>query len=229
MEISQLENLNHHAYCLVGNDSTRLQLTSLLREKDSIFATGNADFFDKKYDTFTIDDARELKEQSGIKPIADGIKKIFILSMNGITVEAQNALLKLLEEPAEYSHFFLITPSAHLLLPTVKSRLLFIQLDKEKGNENSNIATLDEARKFLKSNTKSRLEFIKSLLDDISKEKQNKQDAIDFLNDVEQVTYEDVGIKKGKRMLETIDMARKYANDRAPSLKMLLESVALVR
>ena len=81
----------------------------------------------------------------------------------------------------------------------------------------------------MKSNTKNRLGFVKSLLDDISKEKKNKQDVINFLNDIEKATYEDIGVKKGRQMLEAIDLARKYANDRAPSLKMLLESVALVK
>lgn len=229
MKTSLLENLSHHAYCLIGNNFARVRLISLLEKKHFISAERNADFIDKTYDTFTIDDARELKEQSGIKPMAEGIKKIFILTMNGITVWAQNALLKLLEEPAEYSHFFLIIPSAHLLLPTVKSRISFIQLDKEKSEVNSDTAALDEARKFLKLDTKKRLEFVKNLLDDILKEKKNKQDAINFLDNIEQAVYGDIGIKKGKRILETIDIARKYANDRAPSLKMLLESVALVK
>ena len=76
-------------------------------------------------------------------------------------------------------------------------------------------------------NTPKRLEIVKSLIDDISKEKKSKQDAINFLNDIEKVVYEDLGVEKGKRMLETIDLARKYAHDRAPSLKMLLEYVAL--
>ena len=228
MKISGLEKLNHHAYYLTGNNSARVRLISLLGKKHSIHMEWNSDFIDKTYDTFTIDDARKLKEQSGIKPVAEGIKRIFILTMNGITVEAQNALLKLLEEPAEYSHFFIIIPSAHLLLPSVKSRISFIQLDKEESEVDSNMETLAEARKFLKSDTKKRLEFVKNLLDDILKEKKNKQDAVNFLNDIEQVTYEEIGTKKGKRILETIDTARKYANDRAPSLKMLLESVALV-
>ena len=81
----------------------------------------------------------------------------------------------------------------------------------------------------MKLDTKKRLEFVKNLLDDILKEKKNKQDAINFLDNIEQAVYGDIGIKKGKRILETIDIARKYANDRAPSLKMLLESVALVK
>jgi hypothetical protein len=229
MKLSDLEKLNHHAYCLIGGDKMRVLLLSLLEKKHLVSALGNSDFIDRTYDTFTIDDARELKEQSGIKPIAEGIRKIFILTMNGITVEAQNAMLKLLEEPAEYSHFFIIIPSAHLLLLTVKSRLSFIQINNKEDEIGSNTNELVEVRKFLKSNTAKRLEYIKNLLDDIAKEKKNKQDAVNFLNNVEQAVYEDLGVKSGRRMLETIDIARKYANDRAPSLKMLLESVALVK
>jgi DNA polymerase III delta prime subunit len=213
--------LTHHAYCLIGSDSVHDELTSLLEKTHKIVARGNPDFTDRKYLNFTIDDARELKSIHETRPVNSNGKKISVLTMNGITVEAQNALLKLLEEPAEYAHFFLIIPSAHLLLPTVKSRLSFIETEKIES-----AGDLEEAKKFLELSPAKRLETIKSLLDDISKEKKTKQDAINFLNNVEQVVYEK-GVAKSRAALEAIENARRYMNDRAPSLKMLLEYLAL--
>ncbi len=234
MNISQLGVLNHHAYCFIGDDSIIDHLISFLRKNHSIVIEGNSDFSVKKYDSFAILDARDLKEQSGTRPVSAETRKIFVLQMNGITIEAQNALLKLLEEPAEYAHFFIIIPSAHLLLPTVKSRLSFVDTEsidgKESNNSNdSNEVNLAEARRFLKLNTAKKLEYVKNLVDDISKEKKMKQNAINFLNDIEKAVYTDLGARKGTHVLETIDTARKYANDRSPSLKMLLESVALMK
>ncbi len=226
--------LSHHAYYLVGNDTDRVGLLSLLENSHNITAQANPDFFDRAYQTFTIDDAREVKTFHGTRPVTETGKKIFVLQMNGATVEAQNALLKLLEEPAEYAHFFIIIPSAHLLLPTVKSRMQMIETRDEKGskekNKESNIIDLEilqSAKKFVTSSKVKRLEEVKKLIDDISKEKKTKQDAIDFLNTIQVVIYEEKGVKEGKSALEAIEIARNYIHDRAPSVKMLLEYVAL--
>ncbi len=222
---SVLKNLSHHAYCLVGGQSLVSELKSVLEKKHKISAQANPDFFDRAYNNFTIDDARDIKSLAGTRPIGESAKKIFILQMNGITVEAQNALLKLLEEPSDYAHFFLIIPSTHLLLPTIKSRISFIETSADESGENDEV--LAEARKFIKLSPAKRIDYLKGLLDDISKEKKVKQDAIVFLNAVESVVYKERGAKSGLQALQSIEVARKYMSDRAPSLKMLLEYVAL--
>jgi DNA polymerase III delta prime subunit len=233
-------NLPHHANLIVGNAQTRDQLISTLEKKHKIIAQGNPDFFIRNYETFTIDDAREIKLLHSTRPVGGDsekrgtAKKIFILTMNGATVEAQNAMLKLLEEPAEYAHFFLIVPSAHLLLPTVKSRMSEMELEEgSKKNDGKStrdaLATksIDEARAFLKATQTKRLDIVKKLVDEISKEKKTKQDAIIFLDAVQEIVYTEKGVKNGKSSLEAIETARNYLNDRAPSVKMLLEYVAL--
>ncbi len=220
----QLSSLSHHAYGLVGTTETRDELISILEKKHKITVQGNPDFYIRKYETLTIDDAREIKSLHSNRPVSDS-KKIFVLTMNGITIEAQNALLKLLEEPAEYAHFFLVIPSAHLLLPTVKSRLSLIQGSGSPQETDADL--IKEAEAFVKANQTKRLDIVKALVDAISKEKKTKQDAIDFLNAVQEVIYKDKGAKEAKSVLEAIEVARNYLNDRAPSVKMLLEYVAL--
>lgn len=220
----ELKTLSHHASLLVGSEETRAELVSILEKKHKISTHGNPDFFNLKYETFTIENARDLKSLAGTKPMNEGVYKIFILTMNGITVEAQNGLLKLLEEPAEYIRFFLIVPSAHILLPTVKSRLSLIGNDS-KSQSDSKLSA--EAKEFVKATPAKRLEIVKELMDEISKEKKTKQDAIDLLNDIEAFVYKENGAKDAMQSLKAIDTARKYLNDRAPSVKMLLEFVAL--
>ena len=224
----KIKELSHHAYAFIGGDSLHDELVTFLKEAHSISAQANPDFFQKKYEVFTIDDARELKSIHETRPIHASGKKIFVVVANGITVEAQNALLKLLEEPAEYAHFFLILPSAHLILPTVKSRLSFVTTGTHDGNRSSGNASASAAASaFIKTSASARIEIIKKLLEDIAKEKKTKQDAITFLDDIQNLIYIERGVVNGKATLEAIEIARTYMNDRAPSMKMLLEYVAL--
>lgn len=220
-----LKDLSHHAYLLIGTEAIQADLISILEKTHHVKVHGNSDFIQRAYQNLTIDDARELKSLAEIKPITAEGKRIFIIATNAITIEAQNALLKILEEPASYVHFFLILPSAHLLLPTVKSRLSIVATDSRA--DESAATALTEAKKFLALSTPKRLEYIKSLVEDITKEKKTKQQAIDFLNDVQQVIYQSGDIKSVTKPLEAIETARRYINDRAPSVKMLLEYVAL--
>ena len=230
MKAKQLNDLSHHAYLLIGDVSNSDQLISLIEKTYKTSAQGNPDFYIRNYETFTIDDSREIKALHNSRPTVNSNKKIFVLTMNGITIEAQNSLLKLLEEPAEYAHFFLVIPSAYLLLPTVKSRLSVIDnlysYEHKIGPE-----LLDQAKVFLKSNVTKRLDIVKKVVEEISKEKKTKQDAIDFVNAVESVIYEDCknidGLKKNKAALEAIGLVGNYIHDRAPSIKMLLEYMVL--
>ena len=45
-----------------------------------------------------------------------------------MTVQAQNALLKTIEEPPSYAVIFLLTENAEVLLPTIRSRCVMLKL-----------------------------------------------------------------------------------------------------
>lgn len=221
----QLNSLNHHAYCIVGGDMVHAEIISILEDKHKVKTKGNSDFFENIYENFTVDNARELKSIHDIKPAKEDGKRYFIVSIRSITVEAQNALLKLFEEPGEYAHFFIIIPSTDLLLPTVRSRMSIIDsFDKDIQDQDS----INEVKDFLGLSLKERLEFVKKLADDISKEKRIKKDAISFLDNLEICIRKEKGIKSGFKCLENIEIARKYIGNRSPSLKMILEFVAFL-
>lgn len=128
----------HHAYICEGEkDSIFPSICSFL-ENDLKFATkANPDFVYEEWDKFLISHARRLQEMQLNKTTNSG-RKIFIISFNFITREAQNALLKVLEEPTSGTHFFFITPSAHVFLDTVLSRIQLISDFKQKVNINVN-------------------------------------------------------------------------------------------
>ncbi len=93
-------------------------------------------------DDFKIEDAKEV--------IAEAYKseentKTLILGAKSFNVPAQNALLKILEEPPRNILFVLLAPNKSTFLPTVRSRLSLHQEHTPKEHEVLNISlkTLD--------------------------------------------------------------------------------------
>lgn len=69
-----------------------------------------------------IDDIRDLREKVKFAP-AEGRYKIYILDeAHQLTPDANNALLKTLEEPPAHVVFMLLTTEAHKIIPTIMSR-----------------------------------------------------------------------------------------------------------
>ncbi len=70
-----------------------------------------------------VDEIRtQVVEDADIRPYC-GKKKIYLIpDASKMTTQAQNALLKTLEEPPAYCHILLIADNADALLPTVQSR-----------------------------------------------------------------------------------------------------------
>ncbi len=82
-----------------------------------------------------IGDVREIIRLASLKP-NDGDKQIFIICNAGKLGEgAQNALLKIIEEPPETVAIFLLVETRASLLPTVLSRGQRIHLDGMRDNE----------------------------------------------------------------------------------------------
>ncbi len=82
---------------------------------------------DKK--TIGVEQVREtLIKESSIRPFTAKRKVFVVEDAEAMTVQAQNALLKVLEEPPDYAVFILLTESKEKLLDTVLSRTLKLQL-----------------------------------------------------------------------------------------------------
>jgi DNA polymerase III subunit delta' len=74
--------------------------------------------------SITIEQIRELKQFFILKPNASNEPRVAVIhSAELMTIEAQNALLKLLEEPPEHCYMILTTQQPSLLLTTIVSRL----------------------------------------------------------------------------------------------------------
>ena len=87
----------------------------------------------EKPNTISVDDIRtQVNNDIQIKPYS-GFYKIYIIAeADLLTVQAQNALLKTIEEPPEYAVIFLLTENAQGLLPTITSRCVMLTLRNVK-------------------------------------------------------------------------------------------------
>lgn len=75
----------------------------------------------------TIDQVRDLKRHIFQKPVKDKFKFVLIEQAEKLTIEAQNALLKILEEPPTHAIIVLEAHDKTALLPTIRSRVITIQ------------------------------------------------------------------------------------------------------
>lgn len=78
--------------------------------------------------SISVDDIREqLNSDIAIKPYSGKYKIYIIREANKMTEQAQNALLKTIEEPPEYAVIILITDNLDALLPTIQSRCVHLE------------------------------------------------------------------------------------------------------
>lgn len=83
----------------------------------------------EKPNTIGVEDIRgQINNDIGIKPYSSP-RKIYIMNEGEkMTVQAQNALLKTLEEPPEYAVILILTTNVEALLPTILSRCVVLNM-----------------------------------------------------------------------------------------------------
>ena len=82
-----------------------------------------------------IEQIRNLQKLIQEKPIISNRKVYIIDNADLMTKEAQNCLLKTLEEPPEYAVIILVGSNENLFLPTIKSRCMILHFDKISNEE----------------------------------------------------------------------------------------------
>lgn len=83
----------------------------------------------EKPNSISVDDIRtQVNNTVDIKPYQGPYKVYIIPQADLMTPQAQNALLKTIEEPPEYAVFLLLTENAETLLATINSRCVMLKL-----------------------------------------------------------------------------------------------------
>jgi DNA polymerase III delta prime subunit len=221
-----LENLSH-AYVIEGEREAGLLALRLLVESFGIATKANPDYHEYEYDALLLEHAQNLRREQGMYG-AEGAKKIFVIAFNAIFHEAQNALLKTLEEPTEHTHFFFLVRSSELLLPTVRSRMQVIRSQSSVGSHES--SEKNTGVEFLKAPLSERMNMIERMTKAKTDDKPKaKEAARNFLESLERALYKETpkvtfGVAEA---LQNVITAKRYLSDRSPSLKLLLEHLAL--
>src|SRR3989344_3051443 len=124
-----------------------------------------------------IDDVRNIQKKIFLKPFKGEKKAVVIIMRQGATIEAQNSMLKLLEEPPLSTLIFLVTDNYQGFLPTILSRNKLLDL-----NTNIPISKADDRihSNFLKNLGIFKIGERLKLAQDISKDKAG---AIEWLEE----------------------------------------------
>jgi DNA polymerase III delta prime subunit len=166
-----------HAYLIIGNSAEQIkleidQITRKVLGRDSGL-NQNPDILTFESQTsLKIADIRHLQKEVQFRPYQSKHKVIIINHAGNLTLPAQNALLKTLEEPPESTILILTAASKESLLPTILSRCQLIQI-----NQPADTDTLPEQiqllQQIIKGNAGERL----LIADGFSKD---KKQALEF-------------------------------------------------
>ncbi|MGI6563242.1 MAG: ATP-binding protein [Clostridia bacterium] len=97
-------------------------------------------------DHVSVDDIRNIQSDIVIRPMYSERKIYVITGGDTMTVQAQNCLLKTLEEPPGYAVIILLAEKSESLLPTVMSRVIHYELEKYTKEDLSAILAQNDIR-----------------------------------------------------------------------------------
>ncbi|NCU28092.1 MAG: hypothetical protein EOM85_00240 [Candidatus Moranbacteria bacterium] len=223
------ENL-YHSYLIEGSGENIFPvLVDYLLEKN-IIEEKDPDLFLREYESIGIDDGQEIKEWHNKMPTKNFGKKVCLLKTNFINREAEQSLLKILEEPGQNTVFFIVIPNASVLLETIKSRTHLVRYEDEYSNEMAKIVA-----RLVSSSVKDRVDIVAEII------KENKNDessgqlrryAIVLIQEIEKYFYSKFKNNPCDKniifILEELRKNKEYLNYPGASVKMILEYVSLI-
>lgn len=222
--------MNHHAFVIEAEAEQGIAVAQewLVREL-GMKVQSNPDVLVLRHGLLSVEDARKIAETAAGAPFS-GEHKAVIISANRMYHEAQNALLKLFEEPPPGLHLFAVLPSLGGLLPTLRSRVQELK-QIEKGAQK--VILPEIAEEFLKARKEKRSALIKKLTSgrDEEERRENREEAIVLVNGIEAAAY--AAMRGGKHtgaaeLLSDIATLRAHLYDRSAPVRMILEHLSLV-
>lgn len=233
---------NHHAY-LVETDSREKVFSFLKKEIVNTTKTSNEDLFL----SLQVFDIQKAKEVTDFGNLIFNEPHFILVSFYSINREAQNALLKFLEEAPKNLKIILISHSGAKILNTIYSRLYRLDYFENNENKNQNIYQ-SLAKDFLKTKKLSRMKMVEVVellekkdeyaLNFEDKERADREaveifllalyEEIFLLFKKEQITSTgSVKVKELENNLKDISEFLKYVKNNSSSGKTILEYLSL--
>lgn len=208
--VFSIHHMQHHAHLLVGTHDACFALVPAEHR------TGvDAEIIIEEQ--LSVDAARALRAKASQRPILSD-KRRFVISCARFTREAQNALLKLFEDPPVTAEFYLIAPRASALLPTLRSRLEMVLVPSDEKVVDTRVAP------FLAASYAERLAEIAGM-----QKAKDTEGMRTLIAGIERVLAADVSNASVDTRVHLVDvaLASMYAEVKGGSPKMLLEHLAL--
>ena len=226
----------HHAFVIEAEAEEGIAVAQAWAGKELEVSGGNnPDSNVLRYGLFSVADARRVTELAASAPFS-GESKVIIIAASRAYHEAQNALLKIFEEPPAGVYLFFIVPSLGGLLPTLRSRVQTLGTMYDLRGPTSDVGPRrsyipEIAQEFLKGTKEKRSALIKRLTSgkDDDKKRELRDEAIALVNGIEQAAY--AAKERGgsaAALLSDIATMRTHLYDRSAPVKMILEHLALV-
>ncbi len=124
--------LNYPTYQLFDEKSAQYQ--KILKDADL-----DVKVYPKNKEKLLVSDSNEIVEETFVKPVNRENKIFIIKNIDKSTEQAQNKLLKVLEEPPKNVYFLISCSQSDKVLPTIKSRCDKINVEKLSQEELSKI------------------------------------------------------------------------------------------
>lgn len=215
----------HHAYVVSGLLAEGLTQARAFGEQVLAIPSGSPDLLVLSYSLFPAAAARQIGDFAAQTPIA-GPNKLIVIVAGRIFHEAQNALLKVFEEPPEGTTLILVIPTEGLLLPTLRSRLL--PLPKTDIGPDAPGMVHD----FLSATESERKKFVEKLLakskSDKDEEKQQARlEAAALIDGLTKVVYSAPPSPEINALLSDLARFAPIMHERSAPLKLIFEHLLI--
>jgi hypothetical protein len=235
--------LNHHAQLIEGSLGHIAPVLDILSKRYGLHAR-HPDLTVRtfEHEKFGVDDAHLIHEILIKKP-AQSEWNVVVVYTHTLTEQAQNALLKILEEPPVHTRFILITDSIHPLLPTLRSRLNLFDLDgyiesvlhidmkngvgamspASKVSMRAGKNQLLDTTKFLEADVAERLDIVKKIHSEMDKEKIGIAEVFHFVNEIEKKVHTEItaAFEQGQNELKANDGVKGVLDSKGATARKL--------
>ncbi|MDB5237274.1 MAG: polymerase subunit delta, polymerase subunit delta protein [Parcubacteria group bacterium] len=226
----------HHAYFVTDESEQGIERALAHAETElGLTRENNPDLIVLRHGLFSVDDARKITDLA-YRAAMNGEQKAIIISAARLFHEAQNAMLKIFEEPPAGTTLMLVIPAEGMLLPTLRSRLLPLPFSPNQ------IMTEDRSllRTFLEATSAEREKTIGKLLDraksDKDEEKQTaRNEAVQLVEGLIEAAYakreatrDPVEAEELMAFLSDLDAFLPILHERSAPLKLIFEHILLV-
>lgn len=166
------------------------KISSICQQLNTTYSPNNPDILYISQD-YTISSIRQIKNFLSQKPFQSPCKIILISNAQNLSLDAQNTLLKNLEEPGPNNYFILTIPKISFLIPTIISRCSLINLESQPKN-------LSKSQFNLPQNTSQAI----NLSDQLSV---NKENILPILTDQLNFYHQSIIDSPSKKTSQTIN------------------------